>query len=294
MLSDQELLNEVSSRFKQKDETLEEMEFLTKKLYDLNNKLKDTDKVKGEFLSLIKNVFNNPMSSLLNLSRMMQKNEDSPQTEKIKAFIETELLKLDFQLNNIFTAAEIEAGEIGSYFSEVDIKTIFEEAVVSFEYIMDQKNLKTISNLDIEERIVSDAKKLRTIILNVLSNACEYSFRDLEIVFEAVLKDNRLIMKMKNVGDVLEKEHKKDVFNRFKKVDKDSKARESVEGLGLGLSVTNALVESLDGTIDYESSEDGTVFIIDIEVSVKDADSSINDSANEFLFDDFDDAMEEF
>ena len=61
MLSDKELLEEVSSRFKQKDETLEEMEFLTKKLYDLNQKLKDTDKVKGEFLSLIKNFFNNPL-----------------------------------------------------------------------------------------------------------------------------------------------------------------------------------------------------------------------------------------
>ena len=90
------------------------------------------------------------------------------------------------------------------------------------------------------------------------------------------------------------KEHKKEVFNRFKKVDKNSKARESVEGLGLGLSVVNALVESLDGDIDYESSEALTTFTITLELKEKKGSESMaGDSGNEFMFDDFDD-MKEF
>ncbi|DAB32505.1 MAG TPA: ATP-binding protein [Sulfurospirillum sp. UBA11407] len=294
VLSDERLLQEVQKRFDEKNATLKEMEFLTKKLYDLNQKLKDTDKVKGEFLSLIKNVFNNPMSSLLNLSRMMQKNEDSPQTQKIKAFIQTELLKLDFQLNNIFTAAEIEAGETSNYFSEVNVETIFDEALSSFEYLIEQKSLHVQKEINIGVRLVSDAKKLRTILLNIISNACEYSFRNQEIKFVAAIDENNLFLNMHNVGDVISKEHKKEVFNRFQKVDKNSKARESVEGLGLGLSVVNALVESLGGEVDYESSEEETVFQIKIHIDIKDeASSCMNDSANEFLFDDFDD-MKEF
>lgn len=293
-ISDTKLLEEVSKRFEQKNETLKEMEFLTKKLYDLNQKLRDTDKVKGEFLSLIKNVFNNPMSSLLNLSRMMQKNEDSPQTQKIKAFIQTELLKLDFQLNNIFTAAEIEAGEISNYFSEVNIETIFDEALLSFGYIIEQKNLRIKKEIDIDKKVISDAKKIRTILLNLISNACEYSFRDKEVRFSAYLEEGQLILLVANVGDILLKEHKKDVFNRFKKVDQNSKARESVEGLGLGLSVTNALVESLEGEIDYDSNEQETVFMVTINIQTQDrTDVSMNESANEFLFEDFDD-MKEF
>lgn len=294
VLSDERLLQEVQKRFDEKNATLKEMEFLTKKLYDLNQKLKDTDKVKGEFLSLIKNVFNNPMSSLLNLSRMMQKNEDSPQTQKIKAFIQTELLKLDFQLNNIFTAAEIEAGETSSYFSEVNVETIFDEALSSFEYLIEQKSLHVRKEINIGVRLVSDAKKLRTILLNIISNACEYSFRNQEIKFVATIDENNLFLNMHNVGDVISKEHKKEVFNRFQKVDKNSKARESVEGLGLGLSVVNALVESLEGEVDYESSEEETVFQIKIHIDIKDeASSCMTDSANEFLFDDFDD-MKDF
>lgn len=293
-ISDTKLLEEVSKRFEQKNETLKEMEFLTKKLYDLNQKLKDTDKVKGEFLSLIKNVFNNPMSSLLNLSRMMQKNEDSPQTQKIKAFIQTELLKLDFQLNNIFTAAEIEAGEISSYFSEVNIETIFDEALLSFGYLIEQKDLHVKKEIHIDSPLVSDAKKLRTILLNIISNACEYSFRNKEIKFVASLHNQKLHLSICNKGDVIHRKDKKDVFNRFQKVDKNSKARESVEGLGLGLSVVNALVESLGGEIDYESSQEETLFFIDLNVELKDeAHSCMSESANEFLFDDFED-MKEF
>ena len=293
-LSDTALLEEVKRRFEQKNNSLDEMEFLSKKLYELNEKLKENDKVKGEFLSLIKNVFNNPMSSLLNLSSMMQRNEDSPKTQKVKAFIETELLKLNFQLTNIFTAAEIEAGQIASYFSEVNVESLFEEVRQSFEYLIEEKSLRVEKEVDLGGSIISDAKKLHCIIANVLSNACEYSFRGNKVLFKANIQDNKVVMSISNVGDVISKEHKKEVFNRFKKVDKTTKARESVEGLGLGLSVVNALVESLDGEIDYESSEALTTFTMVFELKDKEnSESTAGDSGNEFMFDDFDD-MKEF
>lgn len=293
-LSDNDLLEEVKRRFEQKNNSLDELEFLTKKLYELNEKLKENDKVKGEFLSLIKNVFNNPMSSLLNLSSMMQRNEDSPKTQKVKAFIETELLKLNFQLTNIFTAAEIEAGQIASYFSEVNVESLFDEVRQSFEYLIEEKSLRVEKEIDLGGSIISDAKKLHCIIANVLSNACEYSFRGNKVLFKASIQDNNVVMSISNVGDVIAKEHKKEVFNRFKKVDKTTKARESVEGLGLGLSVVNALVESLDGEIDYESSEALTTFTIVFALKEKEGSESMaGDSGNEFMFDDFDD-MKEF
>jgi len=293
-ISDKALLEEIERRFEQKNTMLEELEFTTKKLYDLNEKLKETDSVKGEFLSLIKNVFNNPVSSLLNLSSMMQKNEDSPKTEKIKGFLNTELLKLNFQLTNIFMAAEIEAGEIGSYFSEVDLKKLFEEVVSSFAYLIEEKSLVVESHIALQETIISDTKKLHCILSNILSNACEYSFKGKKITVNVGIEGKNLVIAITNIGDMILKEYKKEVFNRFKKVDKKSKARESVEGLGLGLSVVNALVDSLDGEIDYESSEEKTTFTVVLKLQDKNAaEALLGEGGNEFMFDDFDD-MKEF
>lgn len=287
-VSDAVLLEEVKRRFDQKNSTLEEMAFLTKKLYVLNEKLKEHDSIKGEFLSLIKNVFNNPLSSLLNLSSMMRKNEDTPKTQKMKLLLDMELRKLDFQLNNIFTAAEIEAGEIANYWSEVDLKLIIEEVKESFSYLIEEKELVFISDIEIGRLIVSDAKKLHTIFSNLISNACEYSFPNNQVIIRATIEDDMLCISVSNVGDVISKEFKKEIFSRFKKVGvHESKARTSVDGLGLGLSIVSGLVESLDGEVDYCSNEEATVFTIKMKLQeYEKAEALMSESANEFMFDD--------
>ena len=291
--SDDQLLDEVKRRFDQKNASLSELEFLTKKLYDLNEKLKETDVVKSEFLSLIKNVFNNPLSSLLNLSSMMLRNDDSPKTQGMKVLVDMELLKLNFQLNNIFTAAEIEAGEISSYWSEIHLDAMISDVLKAFKYVIDDKALSIRTQIDFDGMIVSDAKKLNCVLSNLISNACEYSFVGKSVVICAKKEGKALLIDVENCGDVILMEQKKEMFNRFKKVDKQTRARQSVEGLGLGLSIVNALVESLDGSIDYVSSEAKTVFSVKIALQDESKAESSQSDSNEFLFDDFDE-MKEF
>ncbi|KFL33448.1 MULTISPECIES: HAMP domain-containing sensor histidine kinase [unclassified Sulfurospirillum] len=287
-VSDTVLLEEVKRRFDQKNSTLEEMEFLTKKLYVLNEKLKEHDSIKGEFLSLIKNVFNNPLSSLLNLSSMMRKNEDSPKTQTMKLLLDMELRKLDFQLNNIFTAAEIEAGEIANYWSEIDLRLIIEEVKESFAYLIEEKELHFSSDIELDRLIVSDAKKLHTIFANLISNACEYSFATHNVRISARIEEDQLLISIANTGDVIIKDPNKELFSRFKKVGvHENKARTSIDGLGLGLSIVNALVESLDGEITYSSNENLTQFNLRLKLQdTSKAEALMSESANEFMFDD--------
>jgi len=294
-ISDAVLLEEVKRRFDQKNSTLEEMAFLTKKLYVLNEKMKENDSIKGEFLSLIKNVFNNPLSSLLNLSSMMRKNEDSPKTQTMKQLLDMELRKLDFQLNNIFTAAEIEAGEIANYWSEIDLRLLVEEVKESFDYLIRDKALQFDIDVDVDPIIVSDSKKLHTIFSNLISNACEYSFPNTKVGIAAFICDEALCISVSNVGDVIAKEYKKEIFSRFKKVGvHESKARTSVDGLGLGLSIVSSLAESLDGSVDYTSTEAETKFTVCMKLQDDaKAEALMSESANEFMFDDTQD-MKEF
>ena len=288
-ISDAVLLEEVKRRFDQKNTTLDEMAFLTKKLYVLNEKMKEHDSIKGEFLSLIKNVFNNPLSSLLNLSSMMRKNVDSPKTQTMKQLLDMELRKLNFQLNNIFTAAEIEAGEIANYWSEIDLRLLIEEIKESFDYLIEEKALHFEVNVSLDRLIVSDSKKLHTIFSNLISNACEYSFPNTKVSIVASIDNNEsMCISVSNVGDVIAKEYKKEIFSRFKKVGvRESKARTSVDGLGLGLSIVSSLAESLDGSVDYISSQNETTFTVCMKLQDQGkAEALMSESANEFMFDD--------
>jgi hypothetical protein len=97
-LSDSSLLKEIDRRFKEKQSSIEEMEFLTKKLLELNEKSKKAQEVKSQFLSLVKNEFNNPVSSLLNVADMLKKANDLEKVHIMGDLLKRDLLKMDFSL----------------------------------------------------------------------------------------------------------------------------------------------------------------------------------------------------
>ena len=135
-------LKEVARRFEEKNASIVEMEFMTKKLLELNEKTKHAEAIKSQFLSLIKNEFNNPISSLLNLSHSVVTGKHLDKIRSISEMMEMELLRLDFQLKNIFAATEIEAGETANHFSLVNFRTVFDDAMASFPYLVEEKKLQ--------------------------------------------------------------------------------------------------------------------------------------------------------
>ncbi len=283
--SDQQLLDEIGRRFDEKKASIEEMEFMTKKLLELNEKNKEAQDVKSKFLSLIKNEFNNPMSSLLNLVNMIEKKVEDPKIKELSSMMNMELLKLDFSLKNIFSASEIEAGETGNDYSEVNIEEIFEELVEYFKYLIEEKNLTLNYHAECEKSIISDSQKINIILLNLISNACEYSYNDSQIDIKLACDENSYIIKVEDSGEGVSKDHAKDIYNRFSHFESGNTRRTA--GLGLGLSVARGFAEALDGSIDNITNDGKTIFIVTLpKVNKEDVDLSQGFGANEFMFDD--------
>lgn len=289
--SDSDLLQEIGRRFKEKQSSIDEMEFMTKKLLVLNEKNQNSQEVKSQFLSLIKNEFNNPMSSLLNLANMMIKKTQDPKMLNLSSMMKEELLKLDFSLKNIFAASEIEAGEIANDYSTVDVKNIFDELVNYFKFIIDEKSL-TLEFIDkYNQKIISDSQKLDLILLNLISNACEYSYSDSHVKVTLDGDDKYFTIAVEDSGEGVYEEHTKHIYNRFTHFE-TGKTR-ATAGLGLGLSVARGMVEALDGTIDNYHKDSKTIFLIKIKKVDEDAMGiSTGFGSNEFIFDDSDGMVE--
>lgn len=289
--SDNELLEEIGRRFNEKQASIEEMEFMTKKLLVLNQKNEQAQDVKSKFLSLIKNEFNNPMSSLLNLVNMMNKKIEDEKVKNLSSMMQMELLKLDFSLKNIFSASEIEAGQIANYYSRVDIKDIYEEIVSNFSYLIEDKRLKINYDCKCTEDIISDSQKIYIILLNLISNACEYSYDDAEVdvVIGCDASDFVIVVEDRGVG--VSHDHAKKIYNRFSHFESGNTRRTT--GLGLGLSVTRGMVEALDGSIDNITKDGKTIFMVTIpKVDENELDLSQGIGSNEFIFDDNSDENE--
>jgi signal transduction histidine kinase len=257
-LDDQDLLKEIGRRFQEKSSSIQEMEFLTKKLLELNNKAKEAEEVKTYFLSLIKNEFNNPMTVLLNLVKKIGGDNNPAKASRIATMMHKELIYLDFSLKNIFAASEIEYGQNTNSYALIHPEEIADEAIIYLEPMIKEKLLCTEISTSVPTMIV-DAQKFYLILLNLLSNACEFSYPSTTLSISFSVDYNGYEVRVVNIGEKINEESSKHIYNRFYKYS-TGKTRPT-QGLGLGLSVVKGLCESMEGTIDYSEEDGKTVFV---------------------------------
>jgi len=111
-ISNNELLEEIKSRFEQRDATINDSKQMLKKLEDMNKKLSQAEANRSKFMSIIKNEFNNPLFSMISLSKSLLKSSRDDKIQMIGNSLYEESLTLNFQIKNIITAAEIESGTL--------------------------------------------------------------------------------------------------------------------------------------------------------------------------------------
>jgi signal transduction histidine kinase len=142
-LTDDELIKELEERFAFNQKALEDLQNMTKKLEKMNSKLQESEALKSHFLSNIRNEINNPLTSIMGLSQQCLCNpSESERCTSVARMIYHEAFTLDFQLQNIFVAAELEAGEADPAFANVDVSTIIDRVVESQEFQISEKSMQ--------------------------------------------------------------------------------------------------------------------------------------------------------
>ena len=151
---------------------------------------------------------------------------------------------------------------MGSDFAKIVPEDIVSEVIEYFEHIIKEKTLQVDVFNTIEGKMVTDPQKLYLILLNLLSNACEYSYSNSKINIRFSMKEDYYEILVEDFGEGIYEAHTKEIYNRFYKYN-TGKTRPG-QGLGLGLSVVKEICESLNGSIDHFSKDDMTVFVVKI------------------------------
>lgn len=287
--TDEELINEIKKRFDDNKKAVYDLRMLTRKLEDVNKKLMDSESLKSNFISNIKNELNNPLTTVLILSKgLIDKEFDLDQAREIAKTLYSELFNLNFQLTNIFAAAEVEAGESVLSVSNVDVDSLINNTLDFFHHLIEEKNLSVdymfINKHEQSSFFKTDASKLQLIISNLIANAIEFSEAGSSFEVKVWKHESFLNLIISDRGPGIDDENQSVIFERFKQLDTGVTKR--YKGHGLGLSICKTFVELMQGTINVTSKIGmGTIFTLFIPEAK--LDSSVNvfsDDGNEFFF----------
>ncbi|MGD9716459.1 MAG: sensor histidine kinase [Sulfuricurvum sp.] len=262
----------------------DEVAFLSRKILDLNKKLIESEKAKSRFLSLVANALNNPMTALLGMIPHLAPQEGG-ERRQIYDLIEEEALILDFRIQNLVAAAEIESGINDLSHALVDVASLVHEALESLKYPIRAKNMDVRLDDNLGRNIVSDPRKLYLILKNLLANACCYGEAGTPIDVTLSAQDERLEITVTNRGEGPDVEYKPQVFTRF------AHGPGGAHGLGIGLSIVRDYSERMGGSTDFSVLEGTVTFRVDFPLKTTLPDSQACGS-NEFFFESFDDAIE--
>jgi len=292
-ISDDELVEELKLRIEQSRKAFSDLSVVNAKLIELNRKLEESEALKSNFLSNIRNEINNPLNSIIGLAQEIAGITEGGEASNLAAMIYSEAANLDFQLRNIFIAAELEAGETVPVPARVEIDAATLDLMDSFRAFAEQKSVHCTAEITDKRdgepmTFCTDAEKLQIIMSNLIANGIEFNKSGGEVSTEVCIEGSTLVISVKDTGIGMSDADMNKIFDRFVQIETGS--MRSYRGHGLGLSVVRSLVDILNGNITVESEPGaGTLFTVTIpELEVNDDEMSFAEAGNMFLFDSMD------
>lgn len=209
---------------------------------------------KSAFLANMSHEIRTPMNSISGFSELMLKMDDVPETAKHYAEdIRDSAHNLLAIINDILDLSKLESGHMELVERKYFISRIFQDIYSTNKQMAEHKDLKLIMNIDpsIPEKLYGDNTKIRSIIMNLMSNAVKYTAEG-SVEFRATLvnksEDSATFeFAITDTGSGIKEEDIDRLFNSFEQV--NVKLHEGIEGTGLGLSIVKGYVDLMGGKI---------------------------------------------
>ncbi len=149
----------------------------------------------------------------------------------------------------------------------ISLRDTINRMVLSFKSLMNMKNLELVFDNQIPESlsVEIDVEKLEKIINNLLSNAIKYSSSESQIVIEALVKEQKLIFKVRDFGQGINASELDKIFERFYQ----TKADRTVGGIGIGLALAQEFAQMMQGQIKVSSQPgEGSLFVLELPLKI--------------------------
>lgn len=243
------------------------------------------NKAKSEFLSSMSHDIRTPMNAIIGMTEIAMKNmQDKVRVEDCLEKIKLSSKHLLGLINDVLDMSKIESGKMTMNMNRISLRETMDDIVNIIQPQIKVRNQYFdifVENI-ISEGVYCDGTRLNQILLNLLSNAVKFTPEEGRInvyvnqeVSPLGEEYVRTHLTVEDTGIGMSKEFQKTIFDTFTR--ENSEKVHNIEGTGLGMAITKAIVNILNGTIELESEPDkGSKFHVTLDLEKAEEDENMS------------------
>ncbi|WP_128894706.1 two-component system histidine kinase PnpS [Longirhabdus pacifica] len=242
-------------------------------LHDISE-IRRLENMRSEFVANVSHELKTPITAVKGFAETLMAGaaENKETLDSFLKIIYDESARLDRLIADILQLSKVESKRVVLQFSPIHMTTFMEKMFNMMQSQAEEEKISLTMNVDEEIYVEADEDRLQQIVLNVLSNAINYTLEEGSVHVSVTFiqkntksEEDAIEIKIQDTGIGIPKKDLPRIFERFYRVDK-ARSRSS-GGTGLGLSIVKHLIELHHGTISVESKVGiGSTFIIELPV----------------------------
>jgi len=220
-----------------------------------NKELKQLNEFRSNMIDTISHEFRTPLTSIQGYTSRLLRQDieiDNETKQKSLKIIKNQSERLSRMVEDILVIPDIEGTKLNFDLNPVSISSAVENAIMLVKNDKKREIINNIVSCDID--VIANNDRLEQVFVNLIENAIKYAKEDTPIILDYELRENRLVVSIKNDYDIIPREKLKTLFDKFVRID-DTTTR-TTRGTGLGLYIVKGLVEAMNGEIRIYSNEE--------------------------------------
>ena len=230
-----------------------EAESVQRLLAEQNERLRELDRLKDEFVSLVSHELRTPLTSIRGYVELMLAEELKDDQRRFLGIVDRNSERLLDLVSDLLFLAQIEAGKLAIEVGSLDLKNVVEECIETAAAAADSRGVELEASLDRLPKIEGDRVRLHQVLDNLLSNALKFTPSGGRVDVRLTRAGDTAELEVTDTGLGIPAEEQARLFERFFR--SSSATQNAIPGTGLGLTITKAIVERHGGRIEIESAE---------------------------------------